>query len=167
MKKMITFVATLIMAWATCMPVSAATSDFFHFPLVTNAMGRNYMSATVAVQKFMVLDNSTYYWRIRNNGGVDGFYGDASVWVTEHFQSTHNLSADGKVGSKTWMKMESCMDKQDNSTSDSDGSIVYTRMDNSENNTNTKVIVQEYNRGPYHSVDLYGNCKEVFYRPHN
>lgn len=90
-------------------PASAATSDFFHFPLVTESMGNGYMAAAVAVQRFLMLYDTTYSYRISKSGGTDGYFGATSAAVTKDFQTKNGLTADGKVGSYTWLMIESCL----------------------------------------------------------
>lgn len=143
------------------MPASAVSdSNFYHFPLVTKSMGNGYMSAAVAVQKFLMLYDPISYNRVATNGGTDGFFGEGSANAAIHFQSQENLDPDGKVGSLTWMKIGELL--RGVSGVDSDAPY-YWLPDNSNNNVgNTRVIIMN---GGYRSVDMYGTAREVFYRP--
>ena len=93
------------------LPASAATSHFYHFPLVTESMGGSYMAAAVAAQKFLMVYDDTFKQRLSQSGGTDGFFGATSAAVTRDFQENEGLaSKDGKVGSATWTKFEELMD---------------------------------------------------------
>lgn len=155
-------VLTLVFAMAftcTVLPASAETSDFYHFPLVTKAMGNGYMAAAVAVQKFLMLYNNNFYQRILQSGGTDGFFGETSAAVTRDFQALNGLDSDGKVGSLTWMKIESLLDYHGGG--DSEG-IWYTHDDDSGHNLNPKVILFG---GGYSAVDQNGVPTVCFYYP--
>lgn len=157
----VTLTATVMMVSIMAMPASAAVdSNFYHFPLVTRSMGNGYMSAAVAVQKFLMLYDPTSYNLVSSNGGTDGFFGAGSANAATHFQKQENLDPDGKIGSLTWMKIGELL--REVSGVDSDAPY-YWLPDNSHSNVgNTRVIIIN---GGYCSVDRYGTVKEVFYWP--
>lgn len=102
----------VMMASVVAFPAFAATSDFFHFPLVTRSMGNSYMAATVAVQRFMMVYDDGFESRLEQNGGTDGYFGDESEAVTKDFQKERGFTKsqqDGKVGSKTWTEIGSLL----------------------------------------------------------
>ena len=151
----------IMMMSIMAMPASAVVdSNFYHFPLVTKSMSNRYMSAAVAVQKFLILYDPISYNLVAANGGTDGFFGGGSANAASHFQNRENLDPDGKVGSLTWMKIGELLLDKDGVDSDAP---YYWFPNNSGNNVrDSRVIIQ--NKG-YWSVDMYGTVKEVFYRP--
>lgn len=161
-KRMISLVLVVaILAVGMAVPVSAATSDFFHFPLVTESMGGGYMAAAVAVQKFLMLFSANYATRLMQSGGTDGFFGPTSASVTRSFQTSYGLQVDGKVGSNTWLKIEALM--QPESAYDV-GGIVYTLHGNSVYSKDKKVISYPYSNG-YAAYDQDGKPTVPFYYP--
>jgi len=55
----------------------------------------------------IALKNAGFY-----NGNVDGKLGPASKKAIEEFQKANNLTADGKVGPKTWMALSTYLTQQ-------------------------------------------------------
>lgn len=141
-------------------PASAATnSDFYHFPLVTKSMGGGYMSAAVAIQKFLLLYSPITYSRISSNGGTDGYFGEASASAASYFQGQEKLDADGKVGSLTWMKICELLNYVGGI--DSDASYYFLKNNSGVSISSTKVIIE--GTSGYKSVTQDGTAKEVFY----
>lgn len=161
-KRIISLVLVLVMfVVGMAVPVSAATSNFYHFPLVTESMGGGYMAAAVAVQKFLMLFKADYASRLMQNGGTDGFFGRESASLTASFQHSYGLVSDGKVGSKTWLKIEAFMRAE----SDPDvGGVTYTLDGNSVYKRNRNVISYPYSNG-YAAYDQEGNPTVPFYYP--
>lgn len=161
-KRILALTLTVVMfVVGMVIPASAATSVFYYFPLVTESMGGGYMAAAVAVQKFLMLYNSSYATRLLASGGTDGFFGSTSAAVTKSFQSGNSLEADGKVGSKTWLKFEAYLDPRRNS---SVGGTVYMLKGNSVYSADLKVISYPYSNG-YCAYNQAGKATAPFYYP--
>ena len=159
-KKVSALVLTVMLLMSIMvLPASATTSDFYHFPLVTQSMGGSYMAAAVAAQKFlMVYEN--FKQRISQSGGTDGFFGPTSAAVTRDFQQRESLvPVDGKVGSVTWTKFEELM----NWTTISSIGLVYG-MGVLDNSTRAKNWVIIGNAG-YSAVTQNGVETVKFYYP--
>lgn len=154
-------VAFLMVVTVTVVPASAATSVFYHFPLVTESMGNSYMAAAVAVQKFLILYNGSYATRIIASGGTDGFFGSTSAAVTKLFQAGHGLTNDGKVGSNTWLKFESIMGKEE---SIEPSFTLYYLNGNSVYSYDQKIIGFPVSSG-YCAYDQDGGYTVPFYYP--
>lgn len=91
-KKVSALVLTVMLLMSIMvLPASATTSDFYHFPLVTQSMGGSYMAAAVAAQKFLMVYDENFKQRISQSGGTDGFFGPTSAAVTRDFQQRESL----------------------------------------------------------------------------
>lgn len=143
-------------------PVHSETSHFYYFPLVTESMGGSYMAAAVAIQKFLILFSSSYATRLMQCGGTDGFFGSESAAVTKLFQTGNGLTADGKVGSQTWLKIEAYLGVQ--GFEGDVGGVIYYLNGNSVYSKDNKVISYPYSNG-YAAYDQNGNPTNPFYYP--
>lgn len=161
LKRTLSFAIALIMLMSVMgVTASAATnSDFFHFPLVTKSMGSGYMSAAVAIQKFLLLYSPMSYNLVNSSGGTDGYFGEGSASAASYFQSQEGLSPDGKVGSLTWMKI--CELLNFHIGADSDASYYWLRNNSGAIIKSNRVILEA---DGYRSVNKDGYAKEVFYR---
>lgn len=159
-KRMVAIVLVLVMAIPIMvMPASAAiNSDFYHFPLVTESMGNGYMSAAVAVQKFLMLYSSISYNRVYASGGTDGYFGSGSASAAVYFQSQEGLTNDGKIGYFSWGKI--CELLSYKTGIDSGASYYYLRNNSGAYIPDNRVIVEA---GGYRSVNYQGLTKEIFY----
>ena len=154
------FAVMLLMSSIIVFPASAiGKDDFYFFPLVTKSMGGGYMSAAVAIQKFLLLYSPITYNYVNTNGGTDGFFGSGSANATVYFQNSEGLDPDGKVGSLTWMKIGELLKDEDGW--DSDAPHYWYPNDIGVDISNTRVIIYV---GGYRSVTRSGTAKEVFYR---
>lgn len=160
-KKVSALVLTVMLLMSIMvLPASATTSDFYHFPLVTQSMGGSYMAAAVAAQKFLMVYDENFKQRISQSGGTDGFFGPTSAAVTRDFQQRESLvPVDGKVGSVTWTKFEELM----NWTTISSIGLVYG-MGVLDNSTRAKNWVIIGNAG-YSAVTQNGVETGKFYYP--
>ena len=141
------------------MPASAATNpDFYHFPLVTESMGNGYMSAAVAVQKFLMLYSSTSYNLVRASGGTDGYFGSGSASAAAYFQHQERLTDDGKIGYFSWGKICELLNYK--TGIDSDASYYFLGNNSGAYIPDNRVIVEA---GGYRSVNYQGLTKEIFY----
>ena len=160
-RALVSVLAIIMMMSIMTIPASAAVDPhFYHFPLVTKSMGNGYMSAAVAVQKFLMLYDPICYTEISKNGGTDGYFGPGSANAAIRFQRQEGLGVDGKVGSLTWMKI--CELLTEVSGIDSYAPY-YCHPDNSNNNVGNTQVIFKYNG--YSSVDRSGRIREVFYLP--
>lgn len=154
--------ALVVLVVGMTVPAFAATSDFYYFPLVTQSMGGRYMAAAVAVQKFLMLFSANYASRLKQSGGTDGFFGAESASITKSFQGSYGLTADGKVGSNTWLKIEAFMRPEEYSPDV--GGTAYTLNGNSVYSKSKIVISFPYSNG-YAAYDEDGNPTVPFYYP--
>lgn len=156
-------IAVMLLMSIVALPASALSNYdiFYHFPLVTKSMGSGYMSAAVAIQKFLLLYSPISYNQINANGGTDGYFGNGSANATQYFQGQEGLGVDGKVGSLTWMKIGELL--FDGSGVDSLSPYYwYPNNSNAYIEDSYKMVIILLS-GRYCSVDRYGTAKEPFY----
>lgn len=88
----------VVPAFAASEPWQTRFSKFTH---VNVDNYHNYPNYVKAAQRFFLCNPATADL-IKNNGGVDGFFGDATARAAKAFQSVKGLDVDGRVGPQTW-----------------------------------------------------------------
>lgn len=90
---------------------------FRTLPEASTSIGNYFNPHVMVIQKFCQCYDSSLWNYIVYNGGVDGYYGNATKNAVISFQNSKGLNPDGAVGEYTWTQILYCMNISKSGTS--------------------------------------------------
>ncbi|MDN4074247.1 peptidoglycan-binding domain-containing protein [Fictibacillus terranigra] len=117
MKKIVTGLAVVLMAWGISFSTASASAPGFHHPadwdknsiLRKDARGVEVKNVQYIINVLRSYTDSSVF-------DSDGIFGPKTEAAVKKYQKTHHLAADGVVGPRTWDSFSKFIEKRGTNT---------------------------------------------------